>query len=90
MSGGDETYEFPADGRFEIQWCCGQFCRAVETKRVEFEISVGWVVTGCCGGGCFRLVDLYCCPWCSKSLKPPKEMVTVWVPTKKKAEEKQP
>lgn len=28
-----------------------------------------WNVNGCCGGGCYVLIDLKFCPWCGTKLK---------------------
>jgi hypothetical protein len=58
------------------EWCCETF--ANYTRQSEGLGAGGaalhqaddgsWNVNGCCGGGCYMVIDLRFCPWCGKEI----------------------
>lgn len=53
-----------------MSYCCGRLAEKVEDGQVEYDTNAdSWDVNGCCGGGCFVLVDLKYCPFCGQKLE---------------------
>lgn len=54
--------------------CCKEFDEAIEKGKIE-QFKDGecgkpeWNIPGCCGGGCFVLIDIKHCPWCGYKLR---------------------
>lgn len=44
--------------------CCEAFGRLINANQVEQNREGTWDIFGCCGGGCFVVVDMTYCPYC--------------------------
>ena len=47
--------------------CCLSITEAVAKDQITFEAGT-WNVFGCCGGNCYVLDNILCCPWCGQKL----------------------
>lgn len=53
-----------------MEHCCEQFKSEVRDGNiVPDERGSTWNVPGCCGGGCYVLVNLTFCPFCGANIR---------------------
>ena len=53
-----------------IVQCCKEMTWSVEESTMEYDAEIGSVnVGGCCGGGCYVLMNLKYCPFCGKKIE---------------------
>ena len=51
--------------------CCREMKILHSHNQKGLEWSDGWCLNGCCGGGCYVLIDMKFCPFCGGTLTPP-------------------
>lgn len=53
-----------------------EYCEKLQTQidksNIEW-VDGAWHVSGCCGGGCYVLVDIEFCPYCGDRLEEEKK-----------------
>lgn len=66
----EATSAAPRSMEGDMDLCCKEARQAVKAKDIMW--YEGWNVPGCCGGGCYVLMNIKHCPFCGKEL--PKEI----------------
>jgi len=47
------------------KYCCKKFKEQAELEdRFAIQDDGTWAINGCCGGGCYVVVDMKFCPYC--------------------------
>jgi len=51
-----------------MNYCCKTFAEQVQRGQFGSNAFCGWYIYGCCGGHCYVVTNMKCCPYCGKRL----------------------
>ncbi len=60
-----------------MKYCCKSFEKQTCKRNSGFEFDYHdkiWNINGCCGGGCFVVINMLHCPYCGTELNCPNEV----------------